>query len=102
MHAGPRAGADGHFLMAIDVGAFEEVGRFKVRVDAAIRQVRDCRRAPGAERTYSPGEREHLTRQAYRREGIPLNLVTLRDLSHAARSLGLEVTANRWLRGLEY
>ena len=100
MHSGPRAGADGHFVMAIDVGAFEDVGRFKARVDAAIRQVRECRRAPGVERTYSPGEREHLTRQEYRREGIPLNLVTLGDLARTASALGLDVSANGWLAGL--
>ena len=99
MHAGPRAGADGHFVMAIDVGAFVDVGRFKARVDAAIRQVRECLRAPGVERTYSPGEREHLTRQAYRREGIPLNLVTLGDLARTAASLGLDGSALRWLAG---
>ena len=100
MHAGPRAGADGHFLMAIDVGAFEDVGRFKARVDGAIRQVRECRRAPGVERTYSPGEREYLTRQAYLRDGIPLNLVTLGDLARTAAALDLDASAPGWLSGL--
>ena len=100
MRAGPRAGADGHFVMAIDVAAFEDVGRFKARVDAAIRQVRECRRAPGVERTYSPGEREHLTREAYRRDGIPLNLVTLGDVARTAGALGVDASARAWLAGL--
>jgi len=100
MHAGPRAGTDGHFVMAIDVVAFEDVGRFKARVDAAIRQVRECRRAPGVERTYSPGEREHLARQAYRRDGIPLNLVTLGDVARTAGALGVDASARTWLAGL--
>jgi LDH2 family malate/lactate/ureidoglycolate dehydrogenase len=101
MHRGPRAGADGHFLMAIDVAAFEDVGVFKRRVDAAIREVRECPRAPGVERLYSPGEREHLNRAAYSRDGIPLNVETLADLAGAAASLGLNVSGLDWLADLD-
>ena len=39
MYAGPRAGQDGHFACAMRVEAFEDVARFKARVDAAIRQL---------------------------------------------------------------
>src|SRR5262249_55035755 len=39
MEDGPRAGEDGHFVAALRVGAFEDVDRFKARVDAAIRQI---------------------------------------------------------------
>src|SRR4029079_8693377 len=48
MERGPAPGQDGHFFMAIKVGAFEEVERFKARVDAAIEQIHDCRLAGGA------------------------------------------------------
>jgi LDH2 family malate/lactate/ureidoglycolate dehydrogenase len=95
MEDGPKAGEDGHFALAIKVAAFEEVDRFKERVDGAIRQVRACRRAPGVERLYAPGEKEYLCREAYRREGIPLNEVTLADIGKAAREVGVEECA--WL-----
>lgn len=97
MHAGPRAGQDGHFMLAINVAAFEEVARFKARVDAAIRQIHDCRRAPGVERLYAPGEKELLTRRDYARDGIPLNDVTLADLRRTAEGLGIAVGEYDWL-----
>ena len=97
MEDGPRAGKDGHFVAAIKVAAFENVGRFKERVDAAIRQVHTCRRAPGVEKLYVPGEKEHLRRLAYRREGIPLNEVTLGDLRRTAVEKGVDVERFGWL-----
>jgi LDH2 family malate/lactate/ureidoglycolate dehydrogenase len=97
MYAGPRAGQDGHFVLAINVAAFEEIGRFKARVDAAIRQIHDSRRAPGTERIYAPGEKELLTRRDYERGGIPLNHVTLADLRRTAEGLGVPVGDYAWL-----
>jgi len=97
MEDGPRAGQDGHFMMAINVAAFEEVERFKERIDAAIAQIHQCERAPGVERLYVSGELEFLRRQEYGREGIPLNEVTLRDIGAAARELGVDVGRYGWL-----
>jgi LDH2 family malate/lactate/ureidoglycolate dehydrogenase len=89
MEAGPRAGEDGHLVGVLRVSAFEDVGCFKARVDAAIRQLHACRRAPGFDRVYSPGEREALNQEAYAREGIPLNAAILADLRGVAGSLGM-------------
>jgi LDH2 family malate/lactate/ureidoglycolate dehydrogenase len=89
MLAGPRAGQDGHFVLAIRVAAFEEIARFKARVDDAIRQIHACRLAPGVERIYAPGEKEWLTRRERLRDGIPLNDVTLADLRRSAEELGV-------------
>lgn len=86
---GPRAGQDGHFVAAIKVEAFEEVDRFKERVDKAIREIHDVRKAPGFERTYAPGELEQLRQQAYQQQGIPLNDVTLADLRQVAERFNL-------------
>jgi LDH2 family malate/lactate/ureidoglycolate dehydrogenase len=91
MERGPRAGQDGHFVAAIDVAAFEEPARFRARVDAAIRQVRQARRAPGVDRLYVPGEPEALARKRHLREGVPLTAATLADLSATAEGLGLVV-----------
>jgi ureidoglycolate dehydrogenase (NAD+) len=89
MEAGPHAGQDGHFVLALRVAAFEEIDRFKARVDAAIRQIHACRPAPGVERIYTPGEKEWLTRREHLRDGIPLNDVTLADLRRTAEDLGV-------------
>jgi LDH2 family malate/lactate/ureidoglycolate dehydrogenase len=99
MEHGPAAGQDGHFFMAISVAAFEEPARFKARLDAAIRQIHACRRAPGVDRVYAPGEIEFLTAARYQEEGIPLNDVTLADLAGAARSLGVNTQGFGWLEG---
>ena len=61
MEDGPRPGQDGHFLLAISVAAFEDVARFKARVDGAVRQLRGARKAPDTERIYAPGELEFET-----------------------------------------
>jgi LDH2 family malate/lactate/ureidoglycolate dehydrogenase len=89
METGPKAGQDGHFVAAIRISAFEDVNRFKSRVDRAIQQIHASRLAPGFDRIYASGEKEFLTEQDYRKNGIPLNAVTLRDLQRTARDLGI-------------
>ena len=89
MEDGPHAGEDGHFVAAIRVGAFEDVARFKARVDKAIQQIHACKKAPGVDRLFAPGEPEALRRNAYRTHGIPLNAVTLNDLKKTAEERGL-------------
>ena len=98
MEEGPKPGQDGHFVAAIHIGAFEEVGRFKERMDRIVRQLRACRLAPGFERVYAPGEKEHLNRQAYPQEGIPLTVQTLEGLFSTAAELGLAAAAYRFIQ----
>ena len=62
----------GHLFGVLPVALFEEVARFRARMDQAIREVRGVRRAPGVERIYLPGERERLLLAERRRTGIPL------------------------------
>ena len=93
MEAGAQPGEDGHFVGALRVSAFEEIDRFKARVDAAVRQLHACRCAPGFDRVYAPGEREALNQEAYTRDGIPLNAVILGDLREVGGALGIAVPA---------
>jgi len=97
IETGPLPGRDGHFVAAIKVAAFEDVGVFKRRVDGAIREARECRRAPGVERIFAPGELEFETRERQLREGVALNPVCLAELRAAARSLGVDTSSYRWL-----
>ncbi len=89
MEHGPQAGLDGHFVAAIKIEAFTEVDQFKARVDSAIRQIHEVRKAPGFQQTYAPGELEQLREQEYRQHGIPLNDVTLADLQRMADRFNL-------------
>ena len=97
MEDGPNAGEDGHFVAAIRISAFEEPGRFKKRVDRAIRQIHDCRKAPGVDQLFAPGEPEALRREAYGRDGIPLNDVTLGDIKKTAEAMGVDTESYDWL-----
>lgn len=89
MVRGPHPGIDGQFVMAIDVAAFEDLSRFRERVDELVRQIRGSARAPGFERCYAPGELEHENEQQYRQHGIPLNAETLSGLEDCERVLGI-------------
>jgi LDH2 family malate/lactate/ureidoglycolate dehydrogenase len=97
MERGPEAGRDGHFVLAIDIARFEDVGRFKSRVDTAIRQIHAARKAPGVDRIYAPGELEFVTEREFRREGIPLTPQTLADIRQTAQRLGIDTAAYQWL-----
>lgn len=74
----------GHFFIAIDTDHFlgEDVCRKKA--GEIIRTVRASKKAPGAERIYTAGEKEYLVRLA-RKDGVPINesvqkeMVQIRD-----------------------
>lgn len=97
MEDGPKAGEDGHFVAAIRVSAFEDVDVFKARVDKAIEQIHNSRKAPNVDRLYAPGEPEAIRRATYRREGIPLNDITLGDIKKTADARGVATDGYAWL-----
>ncbi len=99
LHRGPEAGKDGHFVAAINIAAFEDVGRFQSRVDAAVRQQHETKKAPGAGRIYVPGEIESEKRERYLKTGITLNRVGLRDVAETAAGLGIDTSKYGWLPG---
>jgi LDH2 family malate/lactate/ureidoglycolate dehydrogenase len=86
---GPRAGADGHLFIAIDVAAFQPVDVFKARVDNVSRQIQTSRRREGVERLYPPGMLEAEFEKKYALEGIPLNEETLAGIRAAACKVGV-------------
>ena len=63
----------GHFFIAIDTNHFlgEEICRKKS--GDIIRSVRASRKAPGAERIYTAGEKEWLVWQQRKDSGVPIN-----------------------------
>lgn len=78
----------GHFFIAIDTNHFlgEELCRKKA--GEIIRSVRNSKKAPGAERIYSAGEKEHLVRLA-RKDGVPINESVQKELVAVRDELGL-------------
>lgn len=77
---GPKAGQDGHLVIALHVEAFEDPARFRQRVDTAVREIRNSRRLDGVETLYAPGGLEADVEAEYMRNGIPLHEATWRGL----------------------
>lgn len=92
---GPKSGQDGHFYLAVKVSAFVDLSEFKGRVDGIVRQIRNGRKAPNADRIYAPGGLEAETERHYRRDGIPLNDATLEGIARSAEGLGVDASAIR-------
>ena len=80
--------ACGHFLMALDVAAFEETDVYLRRVEEFRSRVRASAPATGVERVYLPGEIEWETAQDRRANGLPVAHATLQALDDVARELG--------------
>jgi len=78
----------GHFFIAIDTNHFlgEELCRKKA--GDIIRSVRASKKAPGAERIYTAGEKEHLVRLA-RKDGVPINESVQKEIIEVRDGLGL-------------
>jgi len=83
----------GQAIVAIDVAAFGDVGAFKQRVDALVRDLRGSRRMPGVERIWLPGEQSQARRLAYARDGIPIAAELMRKLNRLAAELGIAALA---------
>ncbi|MFH2110682.1 MAG: Ldh family oxidoreductase [Candidatus Bathyarchaeota archaeon] len=79
----------GHFFIAIDVSAFTELDAFKRTTGNILRSLRAARKAPGVERIYTAGEKEHYTSLERRERGIPLNRGVQMELFQMRDELGL-------------
>jgi LDH2 family malate/lactate/ureidoglycolate dehydrogenase len=75
----------GHFFLAIDVEHFCDLVDFKKTAGDILRQLRASQKAPGADRIYTCGEKEHLAWLDRKDKGVPVNdalqkqLIAMRD-----------------------
>ena len=78
----------GHFFIAIDTNHFlgEELARKKA--GDIIREVRGARKAPGADRIYSAGEKEYEI-ELSRKDGVPINASVQAEMNAVRDELGL-------------
>jgi len=70
----------GHFFIAIDVSAFTELDDFKQTTGDILRSLRAAKKAPGADRIYTAGEKEYLTSLDRREKGVPMNASVQKEL----------------------
>jgi L-2-hydroxycarboxylate dehydrogenase (NAD+) len=79
----------GHFFMAIDVEHFVPLPVFKKVAGGITRELRASRRAPGAARIYTAGEKEYENTLRVQKEGVPVPPKVQADLRNLAGSLGV-------------
>ncbi|MBN2724556.1 MAG: Ldh family oxidoreductase [Deltaproteobacteria bacterium] len=63
----------GHFFMAINIENFIPLPIFKATAGSILRQLRNSDKAPGQERIYTAGEKEHLMWLERSKTGVPIN-----------------------------
>jgi LDH2 family malate/lactate/ureidoglycolate dehydrogenase len=63
----------GHFFIAIDIGAFVDLEKFKKTTGDILRELRISAKAPGQQRIYTAGEKEYLAWLERKEKGVPLN-----------------------------
>ena len=80
-----------HAFMALDISAFDDVAEFKARMDAYIEEIKNSRKARGAEVIYLPGEPEFIKERERREKGIPLQAKVAEDLRNVGREFGVPI-----------
>ncbi len=70
----------GHFFLAVNIGSFNDPDDFKTSSGEVMRQLRASRKAPGAERIFTPGEKEHLHYLSTKDVGVPLNISLMKEM----------------------
>ena len=79
----------GHFFMAVDISAFTEVSSFKKTAGDILRALRNSEKMPGAERIYTPGEKEYVAWLKRKEKGVPLTLSVQEEIKTMQNELGL-------------
>lgn len=80
----------GHFFIAINVEAFTSLRSFKKTTGDILRGLRASKKAPGARRIYTAGEKEYLNWLRRKDRGVPLNRETLLEMRAMREELGLD------------
>ncbi|MHA1792328.1 MAG: Ldh family oxidoreductase [Promethearchaeota archaeon] len=80
----------GHFFMAIDPEQFMGLDSFKKTAGDILRALRASKKAPGQERIYTAGEKEHYMYEVIRKEGVPINEALAKNLLIIKKELGLD------------
>jgi L-2-hydroxycarboxylate dehydrogenase (NAD+) len=70
----------GHFFLAIDIECFTDLAAFKKTTGDILRALRASTKAPGKERIYTCGEKEHLAWQERKGKGAPVGAALQREL----------------------
>jgi L-2-hydroxycarboxylate dehydrogenase (NAD+) len=79
----------GHFFLAIDIEHFIPLEVSKQITGGIMRALQASRKAPGQERIYVAGEKEHEKQALVRERGVPVNANLRRELQTMRDELGI-------------
>ena len=80
----------GHFFLAIDVEHFLPLEVSRRITGQIMRTLQNARKAPGEDRIYVAGEKEHEAQKVVRELGVPVNQNLRRELQFMRDELGIE------------
>ena len=80
----------GHFFLAINIGNFLPLGRFKEVAGNIMRELRSSKLAPGKNKIYTAGEKEYIAEIERKTNGIPINKSLQEDIKKMQNELGLD------------
>jgi LDH2 family malate/lactate/ureidoglycolate dehydrogenase len=81
----------GHLFGVLPITLFEDIDIYRRRMEKAVSEMRNAKRAPGVERIYLPGEREAISLAERRRNGIPVGLGVLAELEQLGAQYGVQL-----------
>jgi L-2-hydroxycarboxylate dehydrogenase (NAD+) len=79
----------GHFFLAIDIKAFVEPPAFKKISGDIMRELRQSKKAPGAERIFTAGEKEHIAWIELKTKGAKLDAVLQEEILQLRQEFSL-------------
>jgi LDH2 family malate/lactate/ureidoglycolate dehydrogenase len=82
----------GHSFLAIKIDAFCDLEDFKHHVGEISRQLRASKKAPGATRIYTPGEKEHEVWLYRKDKGVPFNAPLKASFKAVKERCGLNIS----------
>ncbi len=82
----------GHFFIAIDTNHFLGEDICRKKAGDIIRSIRASKKAPGAERIYSAGEKEYEIWKSREGSGVPINESVQGEINAVRDELGLDYT----------
>jgi len=80
----------GHFFLAVDIECFTDPEDFKRTTGDILRSLRASQRAPGKDKIYTCGEKEHLAESVRVAEGVPIGTELQRQILQMRDELGLD------------
>ncbi|MFP4520618.1 MAG: Ldh family oxidoreductase [Fibrobacterota bacterium] len=80
----------GHFFMAVNIEAFTETDKFRKTTGDIMRSLRNSKKAPGANRIYTAGEKEHIASIDRKKSGIPIPESLKKEIILMREECGLE------------